>query len=258
VPIHDWTRVEAGIFHDFHNEWLVAIKHALNRQLRGSGYYALVEQDIGNFNADVLTLEGVNGGGKPNGGRAAGKSGPAVLTATPKARYLVDEQPRWPARHKQRGLVFRHVSRDRPAAVLEIVSPGNKGDRESLDQFVFKVRTLLAHDVNVSLVDLFPPTERDRHGIHRRVWGPDRVYRFDPAKPLTCAAYASGNAPRGYIEPVAVGDALPDLPVFLTPDEYVLAPLEAAYAAAFAEMPDHIQGALAGGPTPKRKRPKRP
>ena len=30
MPAHDWTRVVAGIFHDFHLGWIQAIKIALN------------------------------------------------------------------------------------------------------------------------------------------------------------------------------------------------------------------------------------
>ncbi len=26
MPVHDWTRVEAGIFHDFHHAWIEEIK----------------------------------------------------------------------------------------------------------------------------------------------------------------------------------------------------------------------------------------
>jgi hypothetical protein len=31
MPIHDWTRVDAGIFIDFHHAWIKVIKRALNR-----------------------------------------------------------------------------------------------------------------------------------------------------------------------------------------------------------------------------------
>src|SRR5690606_1979521 len=40
MPMHDWTRVAAGIYHDFHHEWISAIKQALNAVLPGT-YYAL-------------------------------------------------------------------------------------------------------------------------------------------------------------------------------------------------------------------------
>ena len=28
MPIHDWSRVDAGIFHDFHHAWIEQIKRA--------------------------------------------------------------------------------------------------------------------------------------------------------------------------------------------------------------------------------------
>jgi hypothetical protein len=33
MPIHDWTRVEAGIFHHFHHGWIEDLSRALNRGL---------------------------------------------------------------------------------------------------------------------------------------------------------------------------------------------------------------------------------
>jgi hypothetical protein len=47
-----------------------------------------------------------------------------------------------------------------------------------------------------------------------------------------------------YVEPVAVGDALPDMPLFLTPDRYVPCPLEAAYQATWAVFPPALRGPL--------------
>jgi hypothetical protein len=45
MPIHDWTRVDAGIFHAFHHEWITDLSRALNRGLLPSDYYALPEQN---------------------------------------------------------------------------------------------------------------------------------------------------------------------------------------------------------------------
>ena len=41
MPIHDWTRVDAGIFHAFHHDWITEIARALNRGLLPADYYAL-------------------------------------------------------------------------------------------------------------------------------------------------------------------------------------------------------------------------
>lgn len=30
MPLHDWTRVEAGMFHSFHNAWITHLGDTLN------------------------------------------------------------------------------------------------------------------------------------------------------------------------------------------------------------------------------------
>ena len=42
---------------------------------------------------------------------------------------------------------------------------------------------------------------------------------------------------RAYIEPVAVGDRLPDMALFLEPNGCVMVPLDRTYQTAFAVMP---------------------
>ena len=58
MPIHDWTRVDAGIFHAFHVTWIADLARALNRGLLPPDYYALAEQIVGGREPDVLTLKG--------------------------------------------------------------------------------------------------------------------------------------------------------------------------------------------------------
>lgn len=65
----------------------------------------------------------------------------------------------------------------------------------------------------------------------------DEPFALPPDNPLTLAAYAAGPEIVAYIEPVAVGDVLPDRPIFLTPDTYVNCPLEATYEAAWSVFP---------------------
>ncbi len=52
--------------------------------------------------------------------------------------------------------------------------------------------------------------------------------------------------PEAYVEPVGVGMALAEMPLFLDPGAYVNAPLEPTYAAAYRGMPafwrDMIEG----------------
>ena len=44
MPIHDWTRVDAGLFHDFHQSWSVTLRNALNSGGLPPEYFALIEQ----------------------------------------------------------------------------------------------------------------------------------------------------------------------------------------------------------------------
>src|SRR5436190_22344353 len=79
MPLHDWTRVDAGIFHDFHHAWIEEIKRALNRGLLPPPYYALAEQIAGGLGPDVLALEGPT-----NGAPLPDSPGTTVaLTSTP-------------------------------------------------------------------------------------------------------------------------------------------------------------------------------
>ena len=57
MPLHDWTRVPAGLFHDFHQSWCVRIKDALNAGRLPRGTVALVEQRSGPLEPDVLAIE---------------------------------------------------------------------------------------------------------------------------------------------------------------------------------------------------------
>jgi hypothetical protein len=65
-------------------------------------------------------------------------------------------------------------------------------------------------------------------------------------KPLTCAAYIGDPLPEAFVEPVALGDALPEMPLFLTPDDYVPISLEATYQAARQEFPAVWRDVLGG------------
>jgi hypothetical protein len=56
-----------------------------------------------------------------------------------------------------------------------------------------------------------------------------RTSRLPADQRLTLAAYDAGPPPAAYVEFVAIGEALPDMPIFLKPDFYVSAPLEATY-----------------------------
>src|SRR5262245_5434208 len=89
MPIHDWTRVTAGVFHHFHQRWIGAISDALNAGRLPVGYYALAEQVAGNLGPDVLALEF----DAPDGDESApGSVATAVSQAPPKASFTASAE----------------------------------------------------------------------------------------------------------------------------------------------------------------------
>ena len=54
---------------------------------------------------------------------------------------------------------------------------------------------------------------------------------------ISLASFDAGPERVAYIEPVAVGDVLPDMPLFLKPEVYVPAPLEATYQTTWSVFP---------------------
>ena len=237
MPIHDWTRVTAGTFHAFHTAWIAQLQETLNAGLLPADYYALAEQFAGDAGPDVLTLETPGppardaGEREPEGGIAIAERPPRVQkTVTASSAYYLA---------RRRALVVRHASDDRVIALLEIVSQGNKSKRTALDAFVTKAVAALQHGYHLLIVDLYPPTRHAPDGIHGAIWGEidDVSYESPPARPLTLVAYSAGIPPTAYVQPIGVGDVLPDMPLFLSPDRYVDVPLDLTYAAAWRGMP---------------------
>jgi hypothetical protein len=244
MPVHDWTRVDAGIFHAFHHSWIEEIARTLNRGLLPPEYYALAEQHAAGFGPDVLTLQDqAEDDAEPTPG--AGEGG-ALLTA-PRLQPTAETDLAF-YRRKQSSVAVRHVSGDQVVAMVEVVSPGNKSSRSALRAFVEKAAELLEKRIHLLIVDLHPPGRRDPHGIHAELWEEIAGQEdFAPAdKPLTLAAYESGLSVRAYVVPVAVGDELTDMPLFLEPGKAVHIPLEATYRAAFAVVPRRWRRVLEG------------
>jgi hypothetical protein len=239
MPIHDWTRVEAGIFHHFHHEWITEIARALNRGILPDDYYALAEQHAAGFEPDVLTLQGSRNDDEDDLPEPPPASGNGGVLVAPKLQPIAETDMAF-YRRKQSTIAVRHVSSDRVVAMIEVVSPGNKASRNPIRAFVAKAAELLDKGVHLLIIDLLPTGKRDPNGIHDKIWQEvaGQKYAFPADKRLTLAAYESNNGGvRAYVVHTAVGDVLTDMPLFLEPGQTVEVPLEATYRTAFAEVP---------------------
>jgi hypothetical protein len=248
MPIHDWTRVAAGIFHDFHHAWIEEIKRSLNNGILPDDYYAMAEQHTAAFGPDVLTLQGSRNGDADDElpGTPSGSSNGSLLLADPRVQVTAETDMEF-YRRKQNMVTVRHVSGDKIVAMVEIVSPGNKSSRKAMRDFVAKATELLDQSVNLLILDLFPPSRRDPRGIHGAIWEDITAgkYAAPPGQPRTLAAYASDLAVRAFIQHLNVGEELIDMPLFLERHGHVLVPLERTYEAAFQAVPRRWRRVLA-------------
>ena len=103
--------------------------------------------------------------------------------------------------------------------MIEIVSPGNKGSRHAIRALVDKACELLEHRIHLLIIDPFPPGPRDPNGVHAAIRQEvaNAPFVLPADRRLTLVSYECDLKTRAYIEPVAVGDALPDMPLFLAP-----------------------------------------
>jgi hypothetical protein len=241
MPVHDWTRVDAGLFHAFHQRWIGALCDALNAGSLPPDYYALPEQNIKGPIPDVLTLRLTPGTDESS---EDDKGSLAVATAPPRTRLIRRSEANLYADKADR-ITVRHRHGD-VVGVIEIVSPGNKGSKAEFKAFVDKSAALIRHKVHLMVIDLFPPTKRDPQGIHKAIWDEfeEEEFVLPPDKPLVLASYDAGPPQVAYVETYGVGDALPEMPLFLRPEIYVPAPLEATYQTTWGVFPKAVKGLL--------------
>lgn len=236
MPIHNWKRVLDGTFHDLHQVWVGDIRSALNDGLLPDGYYAQVEQGVSGPNADVLTLHEASDTESEDLDDPTGTT--AVAVAPPQVKISVEIEQEYYVR-KQSRVGIRHASDDRIIALIEIMSSGNKSSAMRFRSFVDKALDSLARGCHLLIVDLYPPTKRDPQGIHGVIWEEmgGEPYVAPQEKPLTLASYVGAIPSRAYVEPVAVGDVLIPMPLFLSPTNYISVPLEETYQQAYRGVP---------------------
>jgi hypothetical protein len=243
MPVHDWTRVSDGTFHDFHYSWVLEIKRSLMRGLLPKGYYVMAEQFGGDVGApDVLTLQT----GDPNPAPTEALAGTATLTEAPPVVDARSTIARDSYARLQRTLVIRHTSGDRIVAMIEVLSRGNKSNRHAVRSFLDKAVAALDAGIHLLLVDVHPPGPRDPHGIHGLLLHEigTEEYVLPGDRRLTAASYVGGAVVDGFVKHFAVGEPLPAMPLFLTREHYIQVPLEAAYTAAWQDVPPQYQAAL--------------
>jgi hypothetical protein len=254
MPMHDWKRVPATIYHHFHQQWTISICNALNAGLLPTGYSALVEQYSSGLYPDVLAVQQLNR--KPSSTRIQ-----TTNLEAPRTRLTV--HPREGRFHKRanRLVICHHL--DDVVCAIDVVSPGNKAGKIAVREFVAKAVDFLRRGINLLVVDPFPPGPQDPQTLHKLIWDEfDEGVPFElPAdEPLLLASYRAAAplvefTPEAFIEPLRVGAELPDMPAWLDVDLYVNVPLEQTYRAAWDVCPADFRHLVEHGTLPDENLP---
>ena len=181
------------------------------------------EVDVGSFDLDTRD---------PDATIDSGGGGTATLTAlSPTLTVEADltEQDEYEIR------VYDTEPGRQLVAAIEIVSPSNKDRPDARQVFVGKVVSLLQQGVCVSIVDPITVRTTNLYGELMTLLG-----RADPAlaptPPPLYAVTLRTRKPKKrrplldvWFYPMTVGQPLPTLPLWLTPDLHVMLPLETSY-----------------------------
>jgi hypothetical protein len=134
--------------------------------------------------------------------------------------------------------------------MIEVLSRGNKSSRHAIRSFLDKAVAVLDNGIHLLLVDVHPPGPRDPHGIHGTLLHEigTRDYVLGRERPLTAVAYIGGAVVEAFVAHFAVGEPIPQMPLFLTRENYIYVPLEATYMAAWEDVPTQYQEVLVAQP----------
>jgi hypothetical protein len=255
MRIHDWTQVTAGTFHDFHSAWITHLKEALNLNLLPPGFYAMAEQHAGWIIPDILTLTSPEWATSDrvesnpedyavndNSNISPPLGAVALADAPPQVSFRSVPSEAAVYREKRRTISIRQEPSNRVVAMIEIISPGNKDCSKAVREFVTKSLEVMNAGIHLLIVDLFPTSASNPEGLNALLWGDPFTLPAD--RRLTLASYRIDVLNEAFIEPVAVGQEMPDMPIFLNPAWYVNVPLAGTYESAWRGMPKPFQRIL--------------
>ena len=224
----------------------------LNSGILPRGCFAMAEQIIGGPELDVVALKlfdnplSEHDEQNTNDFRSVGN---AAVLAEPKAKpkvsmMMVADEDRYVS--KANRIIVRHELGN-VLAVIELVSPGNKNSTHAIRSIVEKLAQVLREGINLLVIDPFPPSVRDPSGVHALIWNEitDQPFELRTDHPLTIVSYQAAPSKTAWVEPIAVGDPLPIMPLFLRNEFYINLPLEASYQQTWDVLPIELKRSIA-------------
>jgi hypothetical protein len=230
MPLRDHFHTNSTVFkwEALHGFWPAAIVARLNSILPKQ-YIAqprvrlatMIEIDVGALERESADLPA---------GKAYDEGGVAVAAWAPAApSILLDTELPEPDEYE-----VNVYSQDefRLVAAIELISPSNKDRPENRRTLVNKCEALLKRDVCVTIVDPVTSRTANLYGeLLDELDAPRTAVARSVIYAATCRGYRTGLRWRleSWEHSLAIGSALPSLPIWLSPDFMVPLELEATY-----------------------------
>src|SRR5262245_31426414 len=223
MPLRDHFRPPVNSRHawdELHGGWPMKIVEQL-APLLPPEYIAAPQVHLGGaVEIDVGTYEHHDAGSTAWSATGSGGIATATWTATePTLRVETD----LPDVDEYEVRVYDVTRGRRLVAAVELVSPSNKDRPETRQAFVAKCAALLQQHVSVTIVDVVTARDFNLYGELLRLFGKrDESVGAEPA--LSYAVACRGTRPQkrwmleSWYRPLAVGQPLPPLPLWLTDD----------------------------------------
>lgn len=233
MPLRDHFRSPLDDVHswdELHGMWPAMIVRQLIEVLPEPYFAApgvhlgtLYEVDVGTYREPVPDLLDV----------AVGEGGVAIASYAPPKPTLILE-PRLPDQDVYEVRIYDSRRNRRLIAAIEIVSPSNKDRPETRGTFVSKVAALLKHDICVSIVDVVSTSDFNLYAeLMKFLDSTDPALGDDPPPMYAVTVRMRYEGRRrmmdSWYHPLAIGQALPTLPIWLKETKAIALDLEASY-----------------------------
>jgi len=233
VPLRDHFRSPVADKHTWdtiHGGWPMMIVQQLF-DILPPGYIAAPTLHLGSpFEIDVSTYEDADFDPDRSSHGIGGGVTLAVLSPTLTVEAELNEEDVYEVR------VYDEELNRKLVAAIEIVSPSNKDRPEKPEIFIGKVAALLRREVCVSIIDLVSTRHANLYaGLLASLGRSDPQLPSKP-QPLYAVTLRTRNFPErkqplldAWYYPMAIGEPLPTLPIWLSPELRVMLPLESSY-----------------------------
>lgn len=215
----------------FHGAWAAAIARLLNQGVLPPGYYAmpLVDRD-GPVEIDVAALR--------EQGATDGAAAPQTWAPPAPALAVAVELP---AADEVEVQVFADDGDPRLTAAIELLSPRNKDRPQARQAFAVKWVGYLHQGSSLVVVDTVTTRRADPNSAILSLLGVDVGVAAMPSSLSAVSYRAVGREEETqqlqvWPAPLALGQPLPTLPLWIAPDLYVPLDLEASYQATCTDL----------------------